>query len=292
MKRVISLVLTALLSLVALVAVGVPAAEATAGPVKVVSLGDSFAAGSTLDPAYSETVCDRSSLSYPYLLKKFSQSPMVDVACGGATTSDLFGPQVVNGTSVPAQILAVSSSAKVVTLTIGGNDVGFSQLAWCLANALTISDPTMQAIAESACLQPLSIPGAFSTELYGMAQRLTAALLAIQAKAPEAQIFVSDYPIILGLAADGTCPEIPQVPASLVGTIDAANAQVNATIGGVVAAAAGAVHVTFVDVAPSFAGHGLCSTTPLINGLLHPTAQGQQVYADVFNASIKTTFAA
>ncbi|MHB1007670.1 MAG: hypothetical protein ACYC1E_00225 [Propionibacteriaceae bacterium] len=76
MKRVISFVLTALMSLMTLMAVGVPAAEAASGPVKVVSLGDSFAAGSTLAVAYqTDALCDLSSLSYPYLLKKFSQTP-------------------------------------------------------------------------------------------------------------------------------------------------------------------------------------------------------------------------
>lgn len=291
MKRVISLVLTALTSLMTLMAVGVPAAEAVSGPVKVVSLGDSFAAGSTLDVAYrTDALCDRSSLSYPYLLKKFSQSPSAEVACGGAVTTDLLASQTIGSTTLPAQISAVTSSTKVVTLTIGGNDAGFSQLAQCLAAAMTIVNADARAAAISSCLQPLSDPYAFAGALYTMGLRLAVALDTIQAVAPDAQIFVSDYPLLLGLNADGSCPTVPVSP-SLVAIMDSANTLLNSAIHDVVMAKAATLHVTFVDVAASFAGHGLCSTTPLINVYLHPSAAGQQVYADVFNTAIKTTFA-
>jgi hypothetical protein len=295
MKRVISLVLTALMSLVTLVVVTAPAAEATAGPVKVVSLGDSFAAGSTLDPTYqTNALCDRSSLGYPYLLKKFSQSPLVDVACGGGTTTDLLAPRLIGSTLLPPQIAAVTSSTKVVTLTVGGNDVGFSQLAQCLAEAMMLPDPTAQALAVNICLQPLGDTAALAAKVYAMSQGLAASLLAIHAQAPEARIFVSNYPLVLGLNGDGTCANIPSYLVGGVAPVDAANAQLNAVIGGVVMeTAAAGVPVTLVDVVPAFAGHGLCSaTTPLINGLLHPSAQGQQVYADAFNAAIKQAFAA
>lgn len=282
MKRVIPLVLTALLSLVTLVGVGAPAAQAAAGPVKVVSLGDSFAAGSTLDPSdQTDALCDRSSLSYPYQLKKFSTSPSADVACGGAVVADLLAPRVIGSTVLAPQIASVSSSAKVVTLTIGGNDVGFAQIAQCLAGAQT---PDQAA----ACVPD---PVAFGTALYTMGAHLAYALDAIQAQAPQAQIFVSDYPILLGIGAGG-CPVLPLPPAVIAG-IDGANGQVNAAIATVVAAKTSTLHVTFVDVAPSFAGHGLCSgTASLIDAQLHPSAAGQQVYADVFNAAIKATFAA
>ncbi|MBI4900102.1 MAG: SGNH/GDSL hydrolase family protein [Actinobacteria bacterium] len=294
MKRMISLVLTALMSLVTVIVVAAPTAHATAGPVKVVSLGDSFAAASTLATTYqTDALCDRSSLGYPYLLKKFSQSPSVDVACGGAVTRDLFAGRTIGATTLPPQLAALTSSTKVVTLTVGGNDVGFSQLAQCLATAMTIGDPTAQALAVNACLQPLSDSTALGAKVYAMSQGLAASILAIHTQAPEAQIFVSDYPVILGLNADGTCPTIPQLPAGVIALVDGANAQLNTTIGAVVIATAGAgVPVTLVDVAPSFTGHGVCSTSPLINGFLHPSAQGQQVYADAFNAAIKQAFAA
>lgn len=65
--------------------------------------------------------CGRSSLSYATLLAARLNLDLVDASCGGATTAHLLGPW----NELPPQIDAVTPDARLVTVTIGGNDVGF-----------------------------------------------------------------------------------------------------------------------------------------------------------------------
>lgn len=102
------------------------------GTPKYVALGDSFSSGEGNSPfeygsdVSNENECHRSSLGYPRLLQNdpnLNVGVAVFVACSGATTAN-----VQNGGqwSEPAQLDALTSETEVVTLTIGGNDVGFS----------------------------------------------------------------------------------------------------------------------------------------------------------------------
>ena len=88
-----------------------------------VSLGSSFAAGTALgglQPGTPER-CGRSPVNYASLLAARLQLSLVDVACGGATSSHVLGPW----NELPAQIEAVTADTRLVTITIGGNDLGY-----------------------------------------------------------------------------------------------------------------------------------------------------------------------
>jgi len=94
---------------------------------KYVALGDSFSAGLGIEP-YKHDGCSRSELAYPELL---DQMPNLDlvltkfVACSGATSED-----VIKGKSgEPSQLGVITKDTDVVTLTIGGNDAGFTDFA-------------------------------------------------------------------------------------------------------------------------------------------------------------------
>jgi lysophospholipase L1-like esterase len=235
---------------------------------RYVALGDSFAAGYGLpskpDPA--SQLCARSNLAYPELLNGFRTLKNLDfVACSGATTRDLWN----------LQLDALSASTRTVTLTIGGNDAGFSQLA-CLQTTCDLDQLAAQASAALAALT-----GAVPSDTV---VSLPVILAAIQARAPHARIFLTGYPELFGSSSTlyGTKAACPvALPAR--SAVNALVVQLNAVIkGSATAARAAGVNVTYVGVAGAFNGHGLCdSRAPFISTVLHPTALGQLTYAAV-----------
>lgn len=90
---------------------------------RYVSMGSSFAAGAGIGPTRPGTPerCGRTTNNYPSLLAKKLNLSLDDRGCGGATTEHVLGPW----NEVPAQIDAVTQDTRLVTLTIGGNDLNY-----------------------------------------------------------------------------------------------------------------------------------------------------------------------
>jgi hypothetical protein len=253
-------------------AVSAPA-QAAPLPAKVTAqpydaLGDSFAAGVGL-PSKSDAAsaaCGRSNLSYPKLLNGLPTLKKMDfVACTGATVADVLGDQLG----------AVDASTRTVTLTIGGNDVGFSGLTCLSANACDLGQ--LNAVAEAGLAQ-----------LGGTGPASLAVLLgAIRAKAPQADVFVTGYPELFGSSTKvfGTRTNCP-VPSTSRDLVNYLTGRLNAVISGVVAEASSAgMKVTYVSVTKVFDGHGVCdSKAPFISTVLHPNVLGQAAYASVLIA--------
>ena len=106
---------TALLLMLA--ALAAPAVAASAD--NYVALGDSYSSGVGTNSYTLSSSCKRSTYSYPYLLAQQRPNTSLNfVACSGATTTD-----VMNN-----QISAVNSTTNIVTVTIGGNDLGFASI--------------------------------------------------------------------------------------------------------------------------------------------------------------------
>src|SRR5437879_4006496 len=113
--------ITALLALaLALVAALVFTGPAQAAGPAYVALGDSYSAGNGAGNYISSSGdCHRSNSAYPALwASAHSPSSFTFAACSGAVTTD-----VTN-----SQLGSLSSSTGLVTLTIGGNDSGFSDV--------------------------------------------------------------------------------------------------------------------------------------------------------------------
>jgi lysophospholipase L1-like esterase len=88
-----------------------------------VSLGSSFAAGAGIGPLQhgAPPRCSRTVNNYASLLSQRLGLVLVDVACSGATTG-----HVLNGwDELAPQINAVTPRTALVTITVGGNDVGY-----------------------------------------------------------------------------------------------------------------------------------------------------------------------
>ncbi|WP_313440625.1 SGNH/GDSL hydrolase family protein [Novosphingobium sp.] len=96
--------------------------ESLAGQ-RYVAIGSSFAAGPMLPPAKSGAParCGQSMNNYPTLLAERFGMILTDRTCSGATTNNVLGPW---GEIAP-QINAVTPQTRLVTVTIGGNDLNY-----------------------------------------------------------------------------------------------------------------------------------------------------------------------
>jgi lysophospholipase L1-like esterase len=108
------------LALAACATVLVAAAPAAAAD-NYAALGDSYSSGVGTASYTLDSACKRSVYAYPYLyMQKHPGTSLSFVACSGAKTSDLLANQIG----------AVTSATTLVTMTIGGNDIGFASLIY------------------------------------------------------------------------------------------------------------------------------------------------------------------
>jgi lysophospholipase L1-like esterase len=159
-----------------------------------VAMGSSFASGPGVTHAAegSPQRCGRSNDNYAHQLSRIRQMLLVDVTCGGATTRFLLGPWE----ELPAQLEAVSSDTRLVTITIGGNDLGY-----------------MSGLFRASCAQPpCPAIAAPSEQAYAdLAARMDQIVATIRARAPEARIVFVDYPHVLPM--QGVCAATPMTEA-------------------------------------------------------------------------------
>ncbi|WP_353829215.1 SGNH/GDSL hydrolase family protein [Agromyces sp. SYSU T0242] len=263
-SRIVGSTAGAIVALVAVLFGAAPSAIAVpSDPVaKYVSLGDSYAAGQGAAAPLDQ--CLRSEAAYPVLLDAVPRVNLLrQAACSGATIDDVMA----------TQLSQVNRGTTLVTLTVGGNDLGAGAVF-----AVCAPDPTSVACALAVGeAQSLLASQVIEADLVDL-------LLAIAERAPNARIVVTDYPIPFELSPD---------PDPLLATIDAATLELDAQIASAVGTAAGAgVDVGLASVVPAFLGHGAFSADPWLGQdptntltFLHPTAFGQSVYAQVVDAA-------
>jgi lysophospholipase L1-like esterase len=161
----------AVVTVATMLGVVVPATAATG--TNYVALGDSYASGVGTDDYISDgTSCDRSPEGYPGLWAAAHGAASFDLAaCSGAETSD-----VLSG-----QLGGLSASTNLVTVTIGGNDAGFTTV---IENCILENDSGCQtAINNAETFVHNSLPGLLDTTYR-----------AIRSHAPNASVVVLDYP--------------------------------------------------------------------------------------------------
>ena len=242
-----------------------PAANA-ASLVHYVALGDSYSSGvGAGDYISSSGSCDRSSLAYPeQWADAHSYASFVSVACSGATTADVLS----------SQVSALSPSTTLVSITIGGNDAGFSSVM-----------ETCVLSSTSSCVNAVAAAEAFITSQ--LPARLDTTLQTIRADAPSAKIVVLGYPDLYDLAKSGSCIGLSTNDRTALN--DGAD-----DLDGALQAAAQANHDTFADVRGQFAGHEICDSSSWLHSVdifaisssYHPTAAGQDLgYLPVFTAA-------
>jgi lysophospholipase L1-like esterase len=164
MSRVLGcLVTTSLLFL------GVGATPATAASsIDYVALGDSYSSG--VGAPGQTGSCLRSPYGYPAQWAAAQQpQTFTDLTCSGAQTSDV----------IATQAPAIPDGTDLVSITIGGNDAGFSSVV-----------TTCQTSTDAACVQRVAqAENDARTTLPG---RLDNAYAAIRSAAPSAKVVVLD----------------------------------------------------------------------------------------------------
>ncbi|MFB4423487.1 SGNH/GDSL hydrolase family protein [Streptomyces sp. QL37] len=240
------------LAIAALAALGLAQPASAAGD-NYVALGDSYSSGVGAGSYTSESGdCKRSTNAYPYLWKNANApSSFTFVACSGATTASVSS----------GQLGALSSSTTLVSLTAGGNDVGFADV---MQTCVLQSEATCVARVNTAVSETENaLPG-----------RLDSLYAGIRSRAPQAHVVVLGYPRFYKLS--GTC--IAGLTETERGAINNASDVLN----GVLAKRAADAGFTYSSVVDEFTGHELCSgdawihsvSIPVTNSY-HPKAIGQ-----------------
>lgn len=268
--------LAALLALLVSGCAATTAAEpgrALAPDARYVSLGSSFAAGAGIGPLQTGTPerCARTVSNYATLLAARLKLQLTDASCSGATTEHVLG----NWNELAPQIDAVTADTRLVTITVGGNDVGY--VGWlftasCRLGVSVIPGPCREAKEPS------------DADFARVDQSLRAIAADVRRRAPQARLVFVQY---VTLVSPTACPLEVVTPA------DAAVArQIGVRLAEVTrnAAQASGADVLAVDTASQ--EHTPCAPMPWANGLgqnydrtqgapWHPNAAGHAAIAEL-----------
>lgn len=274
-------VATALLVTPVLAACGVPeqveeeASELAPTELDYVALGDSYAAmGSTDAELRGPEFCLRASDNYPsHVAADERVSETVDVSCQGAQIPDLMEPRPTDSAAIPAQLDALETSTDVVTLSIGGNDLGFGEIIGCVQQNL-FSEARVDCAGE--------LDGVVRQRLAALPADLNDVYSRIDDYSGGARVITTGYLPILSDSQE--CPQLAAIPAA-----DRAwAAQLTAELNEVLANAAERSGAEFVLPA-GVEEHTACAEPEQrwvdITGVetgshpMHPTAAGQDAMA-------------
>lgn len=252
-------------------------------PVTYVALGDSYSAGvGTQAGRTHDNTCERTSSAWPNLLAKQSNLELLaNLACSGAQTFNMFG-SFKNEPSQAKRLKAMKPD--VVTVTIGGNDAGFSKALYnCFRFDCTKGKLSQNGVA-----------------IDQLRQRLVTVFTALQRSVPMMNIVVVGYPRIFpangqqavgcGWLSKKEQADLNQLAADLDAqeqlAVQAAGRQLGA-----------GSHLQYVSVQNALDGHELCSKNSWVFAIRptcaidsrcgHPLLPGQQAIANAVRRAIK-----
>ena len=219
------------------------AAASPAAAERYVALGDSYSSG-TGTRTYYDSGCQRSVYAYPYLLsQQRANTQLVFAACSGAKTGDVLNNQVSS----------LTAGTGIVTITIGGNDAGFSSVVTECAK------PEWASVCDTRVNQARSY---ISNTLPG---QLNSVYSQIKSRSPSARTIVLGYPrLFAGIDCNaGTYFDADDMQ-MLNSTADLLNS--------VLSQRAAAYGFTFKNPTAAFTGHAICQAEWL-NGLSNPVGE-------------------
>lgn len=236
------LTVAGVLALAAATAVTTAGAAAAAAP-QYVALGDSYASGTGTGDYIDDSDCLRSASNYSSLIAAARGYDLNLRACSGAEIPDVRG-----------QLDALSASTDYVTLSVGGNDAGFSDVITECAQPGWLSDCN-SAIDGAENIINGTLPGALGG-LYAD----------VRARAPQATVVIVGYPrLFMGEDCNALTWFSPEEEDRLNAMADLLRSRASAA-----AAAAG---FGYADPIPSFVGHAVCDEPEWLNGLSNPIVE-------------------
>ena len=229
------------------------AAPAAGSADTYVALGDSFSSGVGTNSYTLSSSCRRGVYAYPWLVaQQRPNTSLTFVACSGARTTDVMANQ----------IQFVTAGTNIVTVTIGGNDIGFSNL---------IVQCTL-----GSCSSALDSTRASLGTVLG--PRLDTVYTAIRSRTMTASVVVLGYPRIFSSAGCfGTL--------GISATERAKANQLADALDQLTGARAAAAGLTYRSAITAFTGHAVCSGSAWLNGLnlfntvesYHPNRNGNSL---------------
>jgi lysophospholipase L1-like esterase len=263
--------------------------SAASGPAEYVALGDSFTAGPLIPNQLADPLgCLRSNHDYPHVVAAaLAPAPTAfrDVSCSGADTGDMTEPQGVTPGPNPPQLDALSPSTSLVTLGIGGNDIGFSEV---ITSCVTLAP------WETPCRDTYTAGGVdeLSRRIAGAAPEVAGVLADIRTRSPQARVLVVGYPAIVPDSGPGCWPTLP-FGWQDVSYLRAKHKELNAML----AAEAAAAGATYVDTYTPSIGRDACASPlrrwvePLVPATaaapVHPNARGMRGQAAAVLAELR-----
>ncbi len=238
-------------------------APAAVGADRYVALGDSFSSGVGTGSYTLSSSCRRGVFAYPWLVaQQRANTSLTFVACSGATTASLMS----------SQIQSVTADTTIVTVTIGGNDIGFSDLiVQCtLANCSSALDSTRASLETS------------------LGPRLTTTYSAIRSRALGATAIVLGYPRMFSTAGCFGTLGISSTERTKANQLADALDELSAR-------RAGLAGLTYQSAKTPFTGHAVCSSSSWLNGLnlfntgesYHPNRNGHSLgYAPLVRSAL------
>ncbi|MDT0212784.1 SGNH/GDSL hydrolase family protein [Rothia sp. ARF10] len=224
-------------------------------PQPYVALGDSYAAG--VGGGARRNACWRAVEGYPVLVARSLGLDLAYQACLGATTRDV----------ERHQLAALGSATSHVSLTVGGNDIGFVPVLVECAKPAWMADTDPVIDAALARLR---------TELPG---RLSALLARVAEAAPDAQRVVTAYPLLFnGEDCNALTFFSPHEMRRIGEGVD--------ELASVIGSAARESGARVVDPRDAFGGHAVCDREEWVSGVslpleesFHPNTLGHAAYA-------------
>lgn len=264
---------------------------------RYVAVGSSMAAGPGIRPraAGAPHCSGRSARNYAHLVAERLNLNLVDVTFSGATTANVLAERQ---RAAPPQIEALDGSETLVTITIGGNDVGYipllmaASLRGSIARLLPGSPGPHRRRADPARLLPtigaLLDRHAREEALSQVGDSLCAVGTEVRRRAANAQVFFVDYLTLL--------PPVGMRAAPLTSTDADLGRHVAARLEELTAAAAQRTGCGIVRAGQASRQHHAWSANPWTVGAglplpwrpapFHPNAAGMRAVADLVTAQL------
>ncbi|BDZ46584.1 SGNH/GDSL hydrolase family protein [Naasia aerilata] len=251
------------------------------------ALGSSFAAGPGIQPL-EDRVAGRSRRNYPHLLAERLGARLTDLTVSGATTATILDtPQRILLRRYPPQLAGLPVDADLVTLTAGGNDLGYisgmTTAAWG-SWFRTHAQAGVRARLGNRRSSPQQAP-AMPTE--ADVERAAAGLVrivdAVRRRAPRAEVVLVDYLTVLGPST------VPSEQAPFATAAIAAFRATGERLAEAFATASERTGAQLVQVSALSIEHAVGSAEPWANGFsvgfgsptpFHPNADGMRAVAD------------
>lgn len=248
------------------------------------AMGSSFAAGPGLRPraTASPRRSGRSALNYPHLLARRYGLDLDDVTYSGATTHELV---TSSRSGVPPQVHAIHERTRLITITSGGNDVGYvpTLTLGSLPRPLQATRPVRRRLDDALDASRTA------ARLLQLRRSLDDVISTARRRAPQSRLFVVGYLTIMPPDDINLSPHLSARVADWARTTAAG-------LRAVWAAASDRDGVEFVDVGELSIAHHPKADAKWVREFhyslrggapYHPTAAGMQAVADAVSTAIE-----